>query len=140
MPKMQSSRSTSVLLYLLLPTGAFLIGALFGYGWRLFPRTGLGILIDEVTAKIHSGMSYDEVVKLLGPEEGRLSDDLLLRNLQNRYVAFEPDANHCLPNERGGSNIFWRNQNDGRAWTVVSFDRDREVVCLFAVEIAYFVE
>jgi hypothetical protein len=140
MPKMQSSRFTSVLLYLLVPIGAFLMGALFGYGWRLFPRTGLGILLDEVHTKIHAGMSYDEIVELLGPEEGRLSDDLLLRNLQNRFVAFEPDENYCLPNETGGTNLFWRNQNDGRAWTVVSFDRDQDVRCIFAVEIAYFVE
>lgn len=140
MPKLQSSWRRDLLLYLLVPIGAFLTGALFGYGWRMYPRTGLGMLIDDVTLKIHSGMSYDEVVTLLGPEEGRLSDEVLLRNLRNRYVAFEPDANHCLPNEKGGMNLFWRNQDDGRVWIVVVFDRDREAVCVFTVEIAYFAE
>ena len=140
MPKKQSSRYWDVLLYLLVPIGAFLMGALFGYGWRMYPRTGLGILLDDEHLKIHVGMSYDEVVELMGPEEGRLSDDVLLRNLRNRYVAFEPDANHCLPNEKGGMNLFWRNQDDGRVWIVVAFDRDRDVACHFPVEVSYFAE
>ncbi len=68
MPKVPSCpRYWGALLYLLVPIGAFLIGALFGYGWRMYPRTGLGLLIDDVTLEIHSGMSYDEVVELLGP-------------------------------------------------------------------------
>ena len=140
MPKTPSSRRREVLRYLLVPIGAFLMGALFGYGWRMYPRTGLGILLDDEHLKIQAGMSYDEVVELLGPEEGQLSDDVLLRNLRNRYVAFEPDANHCLPNEKGGMNLFWRNEDDGRVWMVVVFDRDRDVVCHFPVETSYFAE
>ena len=135
-----SPRYWGVLLFLLVPIGAFLIGALFSYGWRMYPRTGLGLLIDDVTLEIHSGMSYDEVVELLGPEEGRLSDDVLLRNLRNRYVAFEQDANRCLPNEQGGMNMFWLNEDDGRVWIVVVFDRDRDVVCLSPVESSSFAE
>lgn len=140
MPKKRSSLYVDALLYVLVPIGAFAFGALFGYGCRMWPRTGLGLLIDDVTSKIPSGMSYDEVVELLGPEEGRLSDDVLLRNLRNRYVGFKPDATHCLPNEKGGMNLFWLNEDDGRVWIVVVFDRDRDVVCLFPVEISSFAE
>ena len=91
-----SPRYWGVLLYLLVPIRAFLIGALFSYGWRMYPRTGLRLLIDDVTLEIHSGMSYDEVVEMLGPEGGRLSNDVLLRNLRNAGAPYEHVRPRCL--------------------------------------------
>ena len=37
-------------------------------------------------------------------------------------------------------NLLWLNEDDGRVWIVVVFDRDRDVVCLFPVEISSLAE
>lgn len=112
--------------------GGVLLGVLggvclFWVGMRL-PGLGLGYQRAPGFEKVTLGMTYEQVVGLLGPEDGALRAEELTSYDEHRYPGL-PTMNFRGIEDAGGRFLFWLSRSNGLlVFNVVVLDAKGRVV------------
>lgn len=109
------------------------VAAVVGWplGWLAIrlPPLGMGLHAKGEIRLVSPGMSYDEVLRLMGPEDGELRAAELASFEEHLCSYCSPSLDYAATEAKGGRFPFWLSRSEGLlVFNVVAVDADDVVI------------